>query len=144
MAEVQGSGFAGQTIKIIVLINIIATMKYLITFLLSVCLSSSYCFAQALEDDPVVVADNKSRPTPQTLIAVTFVPTDTCNLVINGRDYGEVAKNSAKTIRLYPGSHRLFFESLETGEAIKKRSFRITRDSARGGKYTYPVMFKQH
>lgn len=114
-------------------------MKYLIVLLFLSCLITSYSSAQIIEDEPVV----NERVRIVSTIAVTFIPNDTCNLFINGKDFGEIAKNRPRTIRLPLGNHRLFFESLETGESIKKRSFRLTRDSLAGGRYIYPVTFKQ-
>lgn len=115
-------------------------MKHSIILLLLGCLATSYCSAQALPPDPVVQGP---RPPKETKFAVTFISSDTCSLRINGTDYGEIDKNSPKTIALPVGNHRFFFESLETGETIRKRSFRLTRDSLRDGKYTYQVVFKQ-
>src|SRR5690349_20551782 len=116
-------------------------MKALIVLSFLGCLVSSYCAAQNLDDAPVRERE-PVRPNVPT-IAVTFTSNDTCNLRINDKDQGNINKNSAKTIFLPLGSHRLFFESLETGETIKKRSFRLTKDSISGARIVYPVTFKQ-
>jgi hypothetical protein len=109
-------------------------ITFLLTYLIIPC-----CSAQP-EPSEDVERRSKPRP-PTTTISVVFIANDTCNLVINGRNYG--IKNSPVTIKLPAGSHRLLFESLETGETIIRRSFRLTKDSAVGGRYTYTVMFKQ-
>ena len=115
-------------------------MKPFFIFLFFSCLIASYCSAQPLganEPDRSI----KPKPSPQTLlVAVTFVTDDTCNLVINNKDYKEVVKN--KIVNLPLGNHKLFFESLETGKIIRNRSFRLTKDKITGGKYTYPIIFK--
>lgn len=116
-------------------------MKHLIIILFLGCLITSYCSAQ------VIIPDHQRPhidPPPQEFkVAVTFIPNDTCNLKINGIDRVKIVKNSPQTIWLPLGNYRLFFESLETGETINKRSFRLNRDSITGGKYTYQVTFKQ-
>jgi hypothetical protein len=116
-------------------------MKSLIVLSFLGCLVCSYCTAQNLDDAPVRAREPVRINTPT--FAVTFIPTDTCNLRINDRDQGIIYKNSSKTIYLPLGSHRLLFESLETGETIKKRSFRLTKDSISGARIVYPVTFKQ-
>ena len=109
-------------------------ITFLLTYLIIPC-----CSAQP-EPSEDVVRPGKPKPSPNT-VSVVFISNDTCNLKINGRDYR--IKNSPVTIKLPAGSHRLLFESLETGETIIRRSFRLTKDSAVGGRYTYNVMFKQ-
>ena len=64
--------------------------------------------------------------------------------MINGEDYGKIFKNSPTTIKLPFGNYSLLFESLETGKIIKDRSFRLTKDSARDGKYSYPAVTFQN
>jgi len=121
-------------------------MKHLIILSFLACLITSYCSAQELPtDEPAKEPRNPTRPVRTTsTFAVTFIAgSDTCNLRINGMDYGEIARNSSKTIKLPLGNYRLFFESLETGKTMKERSFRLTRDKLTGGAYTYPVAFKQ-
>src|SRR5687767_14729401 len=110
-------------------------MKCLILTFISAFLITSYTLAQEIrdEDNPVIERPNPRVARTNTIVDVTFLPTDTCNLRINGKDYGQIVKS--KTIKLPLGSYRLFFESLETGETLKKRSFRLTRDSLTNGKY---------
>jgi hypothetical protein len=116
-------------------------MKKPYTLLFLACAFSSYSSGQDLSPvKPVKVVPQKAKTTE---VPVVFIPNDTCNLRINGSDFGEIPKNSLKTIWLPLGYHRLFFESLETGETIKKRYFQLHRDSLRDGKYTYQVTFKQ-
>jgi len=115
-------------------------MKHLIILMFLGCCVNSYCSAQALPTDTIIKTSSAPR---EAKFAVTFISSDTCNLRINGIDYGEIVKNKAKTIAIPLGNYKFLFESLETGEAIKKRSFRFTRDSLQDGKYTYQVIFKR-
>jgi hypothetical protein len=115
-------------------------MKCLIILFFATCLTNSYCSAQDLELKTNVP---KKKPQMKKFVqtyAVTFTTNDTCTLKIDGEDRGEIVKS--ETIKLPLGTYRLFFESLETGEAIKKRVFRLTKDSLTDGKYTLAVMFR--
>lgn len=114
-------------------------MKHLILFLFLGSLSYSYCSAQVLESADIETVNNP-RPPKQTLVTVTFIADDTCNVTIDYKDHGKFVKN--KMVRLPLGNHRLFFESLETGKTVRDRSFRLTRDRVTGGTYSYPVTFK--
>jgi hypothetical protein len=119
-------------------------MKCLIVTFISACLISSYTLAQEIRDEDTPRTERRNPPVAartNTIVDVTFLPTDTCNLRINGKDYGQIVKS--KTIRLPLGNYKFFFESLETGETLKKRSFRLTRDSLSNGKYTLPVRFRE-
>lgn len=121
-------------------------MKHLIILSFVACFITSYGSAQEIPtDEPAKEPRTSTQPVRAiNTFAVTFIASsDTCNLRINGMDYGEIAKNSSKTIKLPLGNYRLFFESLETGKTMKERSFRLTRDKVTGGTYTYPVTFKQ-
>jgi hypothetical protein len=119
-------------------------MKHLIILLFLGFLVTSYCTAQSPEEltglRPAAAVRNRAPVRAVGMITVTFITNDTCNLKIGDADYGEFVNN--KTIKLPLGNYRLSFESLETGETINKRSFRLTRDSITGGKYTYQVTFK--
>lgn len=122
-------------------------MKHLILSFFSACLVTFYCSGQEIPEGDVAPAkrpsDSKPTARPISTIAVTFLSNDTCNLIINTKNYGEIVKS--KTVNLPLGNYKLFFESLETGETIKKRSFRLTKDSLTGGRYTFPINFKhQH
>ena len=114
-------------------------MKHLLLLLFLGCLITSCCSAQDLDDKPPPPPPPPRVPT----VAVTFIANDTCSLRINKNEYGEIVKNKSRTIDLPFGNYRLFFESLETGETLIKRSFRLIRDSITGGKFTYQVTFKQ-
>ena len=116
-------------------------MKQFIILLFFSCLIASYCPAQVIQSDEPDKHTGVIPPRQALLVAVTFATDDTCNLTINNKDYKEVAKN--KIVKLPLGNYRLFFESLETGKIIRDRSFRLTREMVTGGKYTYPVIFKQ-
>lgn len=119
-------------------------MKQLILTLFIKSLLASCCAAQEIpgNENPTPA----TRPAPARSVskyAVTFTATDTCVLKIDGMDYGEIRGGASKTVKLPLGVYRLFFESLETGETIKNRSFRLAQDSVAGGFYTYPVTFKK-
>lgn len=114
-------------------------MKYIIFLLLSGLLTTAYCSAQP---PPPPKLTPTPRSTAVALYPIEFSANDTCNLVINGTDYGIIDKNSQKIIRLRFGNYRLFFESLETGETITNRSFRFNKDSVSAGKYIYAITFK--
>jgi hypothetical protein len=114
-------------------------MKRLIILLLAICLINSYSSGQDLPTNNTPIKKSAAKRTIQKY-PVTFTANDTCNLRINGEDHGEIMKS--KTIQLPLGFYKLFFESLETGETIKKRFFRLTRDSLTDGKYTFAVKFR--
>lgn len=103
------------------------------------CFLTASCVAQAIDDDERIAP----KASKANGIAVTFNASDSCNLRINGKDYGDIVKNKSKTIMLALGSYKMSFESLETGEVIINRSFRLLRDSVKSGRYAYPVAFKQ-
>src|SRR5690242_14311676 len=126
-------------------------MKHLIVSLFSACLITSYCSAQVPPgEEPggkstTTTHTHSHTETPAKGIAVEFIPTDTCYLSISKIGGGKtgsgqiINKNSPTTIQLSSGNYSLLFESLETGKIIKDRSFRLTKDSVKGGKYSYPV-----
>ncbi len=112
-------------------------MKHLIILFFLVCLVTSFCSAQS----PIDLTGKLPKPVSKIgTIAVTFISNDTCNLVIDGNDYGKIVND--KTIKLQLGNYKLIFESLETGKTIKDRAFRLTKDKVKGGTYSYPVTFK--
>jgi hypothetical protein len=116
--------------------------KRLIIILFLFLLITGYSSAQPppLETSPPAPKKSKTIR-PVSTFAVTFLPTDTCILKIDGEERGEIVKS--KTIKLPLNTYRLFFESLETGETVKKRFFRLTRDSLKDGKYTFVVVFSK-
>lgn len=119
-------------------------MKHFILLLLVGFSTMDYCSAQPPPDDDDVRPNPPGRNPPRTpQYAIEFVPNDTCNLIINGTDYGKIGRSSRKILKLRPGSYMLLFESLETGEIIRNRSFRLNSDSLTDGKYIYTVTFKE-
>jgi hypothetical protein len=115
-------------------------MKCLSMFLLLYCFTNYDCSAQVLEDDSDPAARRTNVPPRRTLVTVTFVTADTCNVTINNQDYGNFVKS--KTLKLALGNYKLFFESLENGKTTIDRSFRLTRDKVTGGTFNYVVTFK--
>lgn len=112
-------------------------MKHQIKLVFLGCFVTSFCSAQAI--DPGTPA----RTTNKKTVPIIFNATDSCFLRIDGVNKGKIARNKPKTIMLLPGQHEIFLESLETGETITNRSFRLTPDSIKGGKYNYLVTFEQ-
>lgn len=121
-------------------------MKQLVISAFLSFLITAYCSAQRPVDitPPTTRPTSPPRPrppsTPASTITVTFNSDDTCNVSINGKDYGEFA--TKKTISLPYGSYKLFFESLETGKIIKNPNFQLVRDSITGRTYKYSVTFE--